>query len=461
LQLLRQLVVHPSRIFTTATLLLLGAAACGQRPAEQLPAASSSPAAAASNVPTTESVKPKSDRKPGVKTPKVEPTFEAQIAALDRRIAGHTKVAEGNPSSATAWGRVAELYLARARLSGNYDDYAKAEELVNQGFEAGKLQEYGPYMTRARLNYTLHRLDRVDADFAKINLLPAQDKGERYSRDLFRANLAFQRGQYAEAERLLLALVDFSPNIGSLSNLALFRWKSGKFDEAESLYARAIAEFEGDEAEPLAWLHLQLGLMDLDRGRWDDALAHYRDAEKALSGFWLVEEHIAEILTLKGETDAAKTMYSAIIDRTGNPEFMDAMAEIAQAQGDQAAADEWISQANEKFEAQLARFPEAAYGHALEHFLAFGKDPAKTLEMAEKNHALRPNADAKRFLAEAYLAAGRVDDAKRTIEEALATPMRSADLHATAAAVYEAAGDKARATEQRALAVAINPKTEI
>jgi tetratricopeptide (TPR) repeat protein len=413
------------------------------------------PAAAATQPAPNTEAEPRKKR-----PPKHEPTFTAQLAAIDRRIAGHTKVAEGNPRSPLAWGRVAELYLTRARLSGSYDDYAKAEELVTKGFGAGTKVDFGPFMVRARLNYTLHRLDRIDEDFARATRMPTADGKEVYGRDMFAANLAFQRGQYAEAEALLVSLVERMPALSALSGLALYRWKAGQFDEAEELYRRALAAYDGEEAEPEAWLHLQLGLMDLDRGRYDDALAHYREGEALITGYWLLEEHIAEILTLQGKTDEAKAMYLAIIERTGNPEFMDAMAEILKAAGQTAEADAWLAKANARFEEQLQRFPEAAYGHALEHFLAHGDDPHKALDMARRNHALRPNADAKRLLAEALLAAGNKDEAKVTIEEALATPMRSADLHATAAAVYTATGDAAKAAEHRSAALAINPAFE-
>jgi tetratricopeptide (TPR) repeat protein len=230
-------------------------------------------------------------RKP--RPPKREPTFAAQLAAVDRRIAGHTKVAEANPRSSLAWGRTAELYLTRARLSGDYDDYAKAEELIAKGFAAGTKADFGPFFVRARLNYTLHRLDRIDADFERVSRLPTQDGKELYGRQLFAANLAFQRGQYATTESLLVALVDRLPVFSALSSLALYRWKAGQFDEAEALYRRALEVYDGEETEPEAWVHLQLGLMDLDRGRWDEALAHYREGEALIAGYWLIEEHIA------------------------------------------------------------------------------------------------------------------------------------------------------------------------
>lgn len=437
---------------------LVALTACGGSPSpEPAPVPNPEASAAKGDAPAKAA-----DAAPKTQRPsKREPTFAAQLAAVDRRIAGHKKVAENNPSSSLAWGRVAELYLTRARLSGDYDDYAKAEEMIAKGFEAGSKADFGPFMARARLNFTLHRLDRIDADFERQTRLPTQDGKEVYGRDLFAANLAFQRGQYAKAEELFVSLVDRMPAMSALSGLGLYRWKAAEFDEAEALYRRALEVYDGEETEPAAWIHLQLGLMDLDRGRYDEALVHYREGEALIEGYWLIEEHIAEILTLQGKTEEAKALYLAIVERTGNPEFMDALAELEQAAGHTAEADAWLAKANAKFEAQLLRFPEAAYGHALEHFLAHGDDAQKTLEMARRNHALRPNADAKRMLAAALLAAGHTAEAKTVIEEALATPMHSADLHATAAAVYAAAGDAAKAEEQRAAARAINPKVEL
>lgn len=440
------------------TLLLALASACADPPApvptEALPADAKAPAAADAKAIAT------ADAKASKPAPEREPTFAAQLANVDRRIEGHLKVAERNGRSPLAYGRVADLYLTRARLSGDYDDYAKAEAMIAKAFEVSPTG-FGPFMVRARLDYTLHRLDRVDADFERASRLPTRDGKENYQRELFAANLAFQRGQYAESKQAFESLVERMPALSALSGLALWHWKAGQFDEAEPLYRRALEGYDGPETEPEAWLHLQLGLLDLDRGRYDEALAHYREGEALITGYWLIEEHIAEILTLQGKTEEAKAMYLAIIERTDNPEFMDAMAEIHEAAGEHDQAKQWLAKANERFEAQLGRFPEAAYGHALEHYLAHGDDPAKTLQMAESNHALRPNADAKRLLSEAQLAASQPAKAQATIEEALATPMRSADLHATAAAVYAATGDAAKADEHRAAARAINPKIEL
>jgi len=246
-------------------------------------------------------------------------------------------------------------------------------------------------------------------------------------------------------------------SLTNLARLAQYRWKTGDFEAAEALYRDALALLRGQPGEEAAWLNLMLGLMDLDRGRHDDALAHYHDAAAALRGYWLVDEHIAEILTLQGKTDEALTLYSDIIARTNNPEFMDAAAAIHQQAGRAAEAQALVARARAIYEAQLARYPEAAYGHALGHFLDFGDDPVRTVALAEANHRTRPNAEAKISLARAYLATSRIEPARTIIEEALATPWNTADLHATAAEIFTAAGDTARAAVERERALALDP----
>ena len=398
--------------------------------------------------------------KPGPKprpvaTPAPTKQHADELARIDQEIAATTQRAEAHPQGWLVLERIAGLHLGRARLSGDYDDYAKAEAALERAFTvAGK--DAGPHLTRIALNFTLHRLDRVAADLERVEKYAIKTPAERRALRELGAELAFQQGRYADARAGFEAALAAEPeDVTNLARMALLRWKTGDFAGAEDLYGQALGKRV--EGEPAAWLHLQLGLMDLERGRHDEALAHYRDAAALLAGYWLLDEHIAEILTLQGQTDAALALYADIIARTDNPEFMDAVAGIHRAAGRTEAAAPLIARADAIYEAQLLRFPEAAYGHALEHFLEFGADPKRAVTLAEANHRTRPNAEAKISLARAYLQAGRKDDARKAIDEALATPWNTADLHAVAAEVLTATGDAAAASEQRRLALAINP----
>jgi len=399
--------------------------------------------------------------KPASPTPAPTPAPAAvkqhadELARVDHDIEVLVRRVESHPKGWVALERLAGLYLGRARLSGDYDDYAKAEAAVERAFTVAG-GDVGPHVTRIALNFTLHRLDRVAADLERVEKYAIKTAADRRALRELGAELAFQQGRYADARAGFEAALAAEPgDVTNIARMALLRWKTGDFLGAEDLYGQALGKRIG--GEPEAWLHLQLGLMDLERGRHDEALAHYRDGAAQLAGYWLLDEHIAEILTLQGKTDEALALYADIIARTDNPEFMDAVAGIHRAAGRSEAAAPLIARADAIYEAQLARFPEAAYGHALEHFLEFGADPERTVALAEANHRTRPNAEAKISLATAYLHAGRKSDARKAIDEALATPWNTADLHATAAEVLAASGDAAAAAEQRRLALAINP----
>lgn len=382
--------------------------------------------------------------------------FAAELARLDDTIAAVLRRAEAQPKGWLVLDRAANLYLTRARLSGDYDDYERAESTLARAF-ALTGEGVGPVLTQVRLDFTLHRLDRAAAGLAQTEAWKLRTPADEQAIAGLRADLAFQRGRYADALAGFEAALAADRSLTNLARLAQYRWKTGDFAAAEPLYLEALGLLRGEGGEEAAWLNLMLGLMDLDRGRYADALVHYRDAERALSGYWLIDEHVAEILTLQGKTAEALALYQDIIARTNNPEFMDAVAAIHQEAGRTDEARAMISRARARYEAQLRRYPEAAYGHALEHFLEFGDDPARVVELAEANHRTRPNAEAKISLARAYLKAGRTDAARATIEEALATPWDTAELHATAAEVFAAADDPTRAASERERALALNP----
>jgi hypothetical protein len=96
---------------------------------------------------------------------------------------------------------------------------------------------------------------------------------------------------------------------------------------------------------------------------------------------------------------------------------MDALANIAAKRGQQAVAEHWRSRASAEWQRRLRLFPEAAYGHALDHCLE-KKDRACALYLARKNHEARPFGEAKLKLAQALTLNGRADEALRLAGEA-------------------------------------------
>ena len=180
-----------------------------------------------------------------------------------------------------------------------------------------------------------------------------------------------------------------------------------------------------------AWLELQKGLMDFDDGRYERALAHYRLADRAYSGYWQIEEHVAEVLDRLGGTDEAIALYRGIIQRTRNPEFVNALAAILDRR-DHAAAEALYAEAEGLFEEQYRLYPEAAIGHFLKYLIGRREADPRLLEMAERNVQLRPNAESKLLLARAYVKLSQPAKARALVGEILETSWRTPELAAFA-----------------------------
>ncbi len=382
--------------------------------------------------------------------------YADELRAAEQAVA-HAKAAiTQGPVVWPQWQALAEAELAQAKLTGDYRLYTAAEQSIAQAFVLAQVHgpDQGPFALRARFHFSVHRLHAVDADLARAEGETLTDTATLTG---LRADLAFARGQHAAAlEGFRLALRQ-REDVAGLVRLAFWHARSGHASEAMALLDRAGAIYHGDSPYTPAWLALQRGLIQLDRGDWDLALAHYHHALRLLPDWWLAREHMAEIHALKGEHDQAIALYTAVIADTDHPEFMDALAGVLIERGDAAAAQDWISKARQRYDARLATLPEATYGHGLDHFLEYGT-AAEALALARRNHARRPNPEAKIALAEALLKANEPKPALPLLREALASGWNTAALRAAAAEVFAANGLVEEAVLQKQLALQLNPR---
>lgn len=345
--------------------------------------------------------------------------------------------------------------MARAQLSGSYEDYAAAGEALDAAFGVA-VKGSGPHLMRAALDFSMHRLAGAEAQLTAIDRYAVPpDPGDRAEITAVRGDIAFYRGDYDAAWALYDQADALVPG-STLFRRAIFAARTGDFDGADAYFAQAERAYRSPTPQTRGYMALQRGILDLDRGRLDDAMVHFREADRLFPGRWLIEEHIAEVLNLQGKTAEAEKLYRAIVKRTGHPEFIDALAGIAQARGDTAEAARLYDRSAAIWDKRLKLFPEATYGHAIDHCTA-RRDWPCALRLAEANHEARPFGEAKIKLAAALLANGRTEEARAMIEQVLASRWRTSDLHSTAADIYQAAGLTQKAEAQRKLARAMTP----
>jgi tetratricopeptide (TPR) repeat protein len=168
-------------------------------------------------------------------------------------------------------------------------------------------------------------------------------------------------------------------------------------------------------------------------------------------------EHLTETLHMLGKNEEATRIYETVVKLTDDPEFSHALAGLYAASGKAKESQELEAKARAGYAALLAKYPEAMYWHASEFYMATG-EVRQALELLRKNVSLRPNSTSFVALARAELANGRANDAKVSIDKALAMPVVSASLFWTASRVYRITGDAAAADKFRSRAEKLNPR---
>lgn len=302
-------------------------------------------------------------------------------------------------------------YLYRyASLTNNFGDYKKTETALQQAFD-----RFGPdqqlYLFRANFNFKLHRLDAAMADLIELD----RYYGDSPQGEILKADIALQNGQYHIAEKAYAAMCKENPSWDNLARLAYFKLHTGEAEKADLLYRQAQDLLSVKQMRQFAWLELQRGLIDLEFRRYRNALIHYIRAERAYSGYWLIREHIAEAYTLLGHRDEAVKLYQVVIEQTRNPEFINALAAIYEAEGNPMSTDLY-ARADQLFNDQYRLFPEAAVGHFVESLLKRRQVDERVLNYARRNHEWRSNSQAKYLLARSYQKLGKPAKAKRIME---------------------------------------------
>ena len=152
---------------------------------------------------------------------------------------------------------------------------------------------------------------------------------------------------------------------------------------------------------------MQRGLLHLRHGRLSEAERHYERAEAAYSGYWVVDEHTAELRAAQGRIDEAIALYESAALRAGRPELAQAVGDLHRHAGDPGAARAWHERALAGYLDSAGRGEVQYHHHLAEYYADVEHDGAAAVDWAERDHALRPHYATEMALAWAFHRAGR------------------------------------------------------
>lgn len=383
---------------------------------------------------------------------KKQTDFEAELERIESDLSEMTGDGRDLRADGETATKFAYLLYRRGSLTGDLSELERAGAAVELAIPRVN-NPADLYFLKANLDFKFHRLADVHRDLEASAELSDSLQGRT-----LRADLDFQEGRYEAARAGYESLVGEDPTWDDFARLAHFNFKLGDESSAERLYAQAEDELTAKEMRHFAWVELQRGLLDLSRGRYDEAQSHYERAGRAYSGHWQVDEHMAELLGARGRFDEAAALYMKVIERVPRPEFMQALGELYDFAGRHESALHWYERALDAY-LESARGGGVHYFHHLADFYSdVREDGAEAVRWAGMDLALRENFSTQAALAWALYRDGRPEEARALMEKSLSSGVTDARLFSQAAAIYEAAGDGAKAQRLRRMAAELNPR---
>ncbi len=192
---------------------------------------------------------------------------------------------------------------------------------------------------------------------------------------------------------------------------------TGRFDEADRCFDEAEDELSVKQMRAFAWVRVQRGDLARAIGEADAAAARYDDADRAYPGWWYVAAHRAALDAACGRQDAAVTGYLAVLATADRPEFREGLGTALSAAGCPFEASTCLESALAEYTASAER-GEVHYLHHLAGYW-MTRDPAAAVDWARRDVDVRRDGRTLSTLAECLYRAGRAEEARGTLREAV------------------------------------------
>jgi len=373
----------------------------------------------------------------------VEATSPEALARWQARLAR-------NPDDVEAYAQLGLGLLRQVRVSGDmalYDragqafqaalarDPKQVDALVGQGVLALALHDFAGALTWAEQAWALNPF-RAEILGIKVDGL-------------------VELGRYDEAVATLQQMIDLRPDLESYSRVSYLRELHGDVDGAIAAMQTAV-ESAAPGTEDWAWTLTHLGNLYFNRGDRPRAVAIYQQVLAQQPHYPYAVAGLARGNAAEGKTADALTQYQELVKRLPLPEFVIALGELYEANGQTDAAQAQYDLVGVMQQLNAAAGMNVDLEMALFN-ASHGANPAQTVTDARAAYAERPTIYGADALAWALYQTGDYAEAWTKSQEALRLDTKDAALHFHAGMIAQALGDATAAHDHLETALAINP----
>jgi tetratricopeptide (TPR) repeat protein len=358
---------------------------------------------------------------------------ERQIASARKAIAAAPDRADGHVALALGLAR-------RARETADPQCYVEAAEAVATAlrlepgnFEAEKLRIWillGQHDFQRALDLATALNKRVPDDVLVYGFL---------------VDAHAELGQYEQAEAAAQWMLDLRPgNIPGLTRAAYLRELFGDVDGAIELMDAAFTRTRDTETEDRAWILTQLGHLKRSGGRLADAEILLNQALALFPDYHYALGELGRVRLAEGRNDEAAALLQRRYEVAPHPENRFEWAVALHRAGRRDAARQQFT-AFEESALRESGHVDNANRELVAYYVDYASRPADALRVATAEIARRRDVYTLDAYALALRASGRHDEARRTIEQALAVGVRDARLLYHAGTIAAAQQDHAAA----------------
>jgi tetratricopeptide (TPR) repeat protein len=251
-----------------------------------------------------------------------------------------------------------------------------------------------------------------------------------------------------------------SADVAAKTRLARMAALMGDNSRAERLYAEALTfavETVPPSRESIAWLRWQLGETAFGAGDYERAEKHYRDSLVTFPDYYRALAGLGRALAAKGDLNGAIEHHERAVKILPDPAFVAALGDLYQIAGrtKESEAQYALCEQTARIDAASGRL----YNRQLALFYAdHNLKAGEAYQLAKSEYETRRDVYGADALAWTALKAGKIDEARRAVKEALRLGTQDAKLFYHAGMIARASGDKTAAQEYLQRALKLNPR---
>jgi len=338
-----------------------------------------------------------------------------------------SKALKENPSGSATRLKLAELYIAEARISGEHPYYYPAAlKMINSVLASGpkdKNTVFNALSLKATVQLSLHQFEEGLRTAKQAVLLNPYNSAVYGA--LVDGNV--ELGHYEDAVAMADKMVSIRPDLRSYSRISYLREIHGDIKGAiEAMDMAVKAGYPGYEST--CWARFTLGKIYENYGELSNAEMQYQIALMERPGYAFALDGLASLEMKKGNMQKAEMLLKKAAGIMPEISFHSGLAHLYLNTGRKAEAEK----VSENILSMMMEDEKSGHVMNLEKarvYLELQGDPDKALSIALQEYKVRPgNIDVNLLMGKILVEKGRYAEAEKYLDAASVTGSKNPDL---------------------------------